>query len=155
MKRKAFTKNEDDPTRGGWSWEVLGAQWARKEGEDRRELRMNPARLELRARRKLNNPTSLYIENAACDPLSQIKVPALGLWGGNSEERKLGGKMGVPDKSRIGRKGATWRPFLVVGTEKWKRGASGKRGLRIKREEEKGFRLKLSYKRSQNSGVLA
>lgn len=39
---------------------------------------MNPVRLELRERRKLNNSTSLYIENASCDPLSQTKVPALG-----------------------------------------------------------------------------
>ena len=49
-----------------------------KEAEDRRGLRMNPVRLELRERRKLNNSNSLYIENVSCDPLSQTKVPALG-----------------------------------------------------------------------------
>lgn len=74
----------------------MAAQWASLEvGEARRELRMNPAPLELRERRKLNNSTGLCIEHASCDPLPQIKmiiVPVLGLVRRKfSGEEKLGG----------------------------------------------------------------
>lgn len=42
-------------------------------GEVRRELRMNPALLEWRERRTLNNPTGLCIEPASCEPLPEVK----------------------------------------------------------------------------------
>lgn len=100
---------------------------------------MNPARLELRETRKLNNATSLYIENAACDILSQIKVPALGFVGRKFRGEEVRWENGCARQKQNWVKGRHLEAFLVVETEKWKQGASGKRGLRIRREEEKGF----------------
>ena len=100
---------------------------------------MNPARLELRETRKLNNPTSLYIENAACDPLSQIKVPALGFVGRKFRGEEVRWENGCARQKQNWVKGRHLGAFSGGGNRKVEKGCVWEAGSQNQKRKTKIF----------------